>query len=111
LGVVGLVVYYFNILSPVTVLANLFIVPLSSLIVAAGFCLIIFGSIFPAFAFVFAGSVKLCLDLLIYTVWAFNKLPAAFFYLKTLSFYEVLAYYLILFIVFYKVKPASETSA
>jgi competence protein ComEC len=108
LGVLGLVVYYFNILSPVTILANLFIVPFSSLIVATGFCLIVVGGIFPSLSFIFASSVKLCLDILVYAVWIFHKLPAAFFYFSSISIYLVLAYYLVLFVIFSLIKVPSE---
>jgi competence protein ComEC len=105
LGVAGLVLYYFSIFSPVTILANLFIVPFSSLIVALGFCLIILGGIFPAIAFIFSGSLKLCLDFLVYAVWLFHRLPASFFYLRPITIYQVLGYYLILFTISYLIRP------
>ncbi len=110
LGVLGLVAYYFNIFSPVTVLANLFVVPLSSLIVALGFCLIFFGSIFPGVAFIFASSAKLCLDVLVYGVWIFHKLPGAFVYLGTLRIPEVLLYYLSAYLIFRLIKAPSANS-
>lgn len=108
IGVLGLVAFYFNILSPVTLIANLFIVPFSSILVALGFCLVGAGAVLPSLAFVFGASVKLALDFLVYAVYLFSKLPAAFFYLKALSVYQVLAYYLIIFLLFSLIKRPAE---
>jgi len=108
LGVLGLVAYYFNIFSPVTILANLFIVPFSSLIVALGFCLIAVGSIFPGLSFIFASSVKLSLDILVYAVWIFHNFPGGFFYLNSVPLYQVLAYYLVIFLSFSLIKTPPE---
>ncbi len=107
LGIAGVVVYYFSILSPITVLANLFIVPLSSLVVVLGFCLVCTGLVFPALAYIFSTSTKLCLDLLVAGVYLFSKLPAAYFYLKPIPFWVVLGYYLLLIPAFSLIKPAS----
>ena len=43
LGTCGFIAYYFRIVSPVTVLANLFVVPLATLITLCGICLVIAG--------------------------------------------------------------------
>ena len=54
IGTSGLIAYYFRIFSPVTVLANMLVVPLASLITLAGFSLIFAGLFFPWLAPLFA---------------------------------------------------------
>ncbi|MDP2938583.1 MAG: ComEC/Rec2 family competence protein [Candidatus Omnitrophota bacterium] len=106
IGVLGLTVYYFNILTPVTLLANLFIVPLVSFLIVTGLCLIVAGSIFPAIAFVFANSTKFCIDILLRSAYLFSKLPLAYFYLKSINIYPVLVYYLLVIAAFSLIRPA-----
>lgn len=59
LGTMGFIAYYFRIFSPVTVLANIFIVPLAALITLSGISLIIISLIFPALAPFFAITAEL----------------------------------------------------
>jgi competence protein ComEC len=79
LGTMGLVAYYFKIFSPVTVLANMFIVPLATLITLCGFSLVIIGLIFPPFAPLFSSSSELVVTLLLAINTLLIKLPAAYF--------------------------------
>lgn len=81
LGTMGFVVYYFNIISPVTVLANLFIVPLASLITLNGFSLIVFNFALPKAAIIFGYSHEFIARLLISINNFLIKMPAAYFYL------------------------------
>jgi competence protein ComEC len=82
LGTMGLVAYYFKIFSPVTVLANLFIVPLATLITLCGFSLVIIDLTFPILSPFFAYSSNLAVFLLIKLNAFLLKLPAAYFYLS-----------------------------
>jgi competence protein ComEC len=81
LGTAAFIAYYFKIFSPVTVFANLIIVPLSSLITLCGFSTLISAALCPALAGLFASSSEL-LVLILLTVnnWLI-KLPGAYFYL------------------------------
>ncbi|MDO8661790.1 MAG: ComEC/Rec2 family competence protein [Candidatus Omnitrophota bacterium] len=54
----GLIAYNFRFLSPVTVLANIFIVPLATLITLSGFSLVIISIIFPVWAGFFARAIE-----------------------------------------------------
>lgn len=65
LGTMGFVAYYFRIFSPVTVLANLFIVPLATLITLCGFSLLFTGLFFPWSSPFFASSSELAVMLLV----------------------------------------------
>ncbi len=81
LATMGLVAYYFKIFSPITVLANLFIVPLASLITLCGFSLAAIGLVCPALASLFAASCEFFASLLIHLSALLIKIPGAYFYL------------------------------
>jgi len=82
LGTMGLIGYYFKIFSPVTVLANIVIVPLASLITWCGFSLLLAVLIFPWFAPFFAQSNEFVVALLLHCNNLLIKIPGAFFYLR-----------------------------
>lgn len=77
LGTLGLIAYYFRIFSPVTVLANIFIVPLATLITLCGFALMAFGLVCPYLAPLFALPCELLASLLINLNTLLIKIPAA----------------------------------
>jgi len=65
LGTCGLILYYFRIFSPITVLANIFIVPLATLITLSGFSLVVITLILPIFSVFFAHTNELLVILLL----------------------------------------------
>lgn len=77
LGTLGLIGHYFRIFSPVTVLANLLIVPLAALITLSGFSLIIVHFACPALAVFFASSIELICALLIKINLFLAQIPGA----------------------------------
>jgi len=81
IGTCAFVAYYFKIFSPVTVLANMLIVPLATLITLCGFSLIIFAFLFPPLAPFFASSSTLAVALLLHINSFLISIPAAYFYL------------------------------
>lgn len=81
LGTMGFVAYYFKIFSPITVLANIFIVPLATLITLCGFSLIVMAFIFPPSIPLFASSCELLVTLLLNINSLLIKVPGAYFYL------------------------------
>jgi len=82
LGTMSLIAYYFKIFSPVTVLANIFIVPLASLITLCGFSLIVMEFICPFLSPLFAYSSEFTVALLLNINALLIKLPGAYFYLS-----------------------------
>jgi predicted membrane metal-binding protein len=78
LATAGLVLYYFRIFSPVTVVANLFIVPLAVVITLCGFILIAAGICCPALAGLFGLSAELCVKLLLCCNVLLLKIPGAY---------------------------------
>jgi len=81
MGTSAIVAYYFKIFSPVTVLANIFIVPLATFITLAGFSLVFIALLAPALAPFFASSVELAIALLLRLNSLLLRLPGACFYL------------------------------
>jgi competence protein ComEC len=81
LGTVGFIAWNFKIFSPVTVLANVFIVPLASLITLCGFSLVAFGLIAPPLAPAFASSNEFLVAVLLRLNLILVNLPAAYFYI------------------------------
>lgn len=81
LGTMGFIAYHFKIFSPITVVANVLIVPLASLITLCGFSLIVVGFFFPAFVTSFASTSELAVALLFKINGILIKFPGAYFYL------------------------------
>jgi len=80
-GTMGFIAYYFKIFSPVTVLANIIIVPLATLITLCGFSLILIGLLFLPLVPFFASTCESIVALLIKINAFLVNLPAAYFYL------------------------------
>lgn len=75
LGTAGFIAYYFKIFSPVTLIANVIIVPLATVITLTGFSLILIGAFFPVLAGLFALSGEFSVFLLIQATSFLLKLP------------------------------------
>lgn len=96
LAVAGLIAYYFNIVTPLTVIVNLFMIPLNFVIVILGFGLLLTGIFSVFWGGIFALSLKLALNVMAGIIFLFDKIPYSYFYIKTLNGWVVIAYYLIL---------------
>jgi len=79
LGTAGFIAYYFRIISPVTVLANIFIVPLAALITLCGFSLIAVQFLCPFLTPCFAYSTEFVVNLMLNINTLFIRLPGASF--------------------------------
>ena len=81
LGTMGFIAYYFKMVSPITVLANVFIVPLASLINLCGFGLVMLEFVSVYLASSFASATEFSVKLLIQLNNLLISLPKAYFYL------------------------------
>jgi len=81
LGTAGFIAYYFKIMSPITVIANIFIVPLASLLTLCGISLIMMGFVCPPLAGIFSHSVEFLVFLLLWINKVLIQVPGAYFYL------------------------------
>lgn len=99
LGSWPLCAYYFHIFSPVTLLANLLIVPLSSLALASNLGSLVCGDWLPWFTEVFNHSGWFWMQTMISITDLLAKLPHAFFYVKSPTAFDFVIYYSALFAV------------
>lgn len=81
LGTCVFILCYFKIFSPVTVLANIVIVPLATLITLSGFSLLLVNLILPVFTPYFATTSEFLVAFLLYVNLLFIRIPFAYFYL------------------------------
>lgn len=95
-GVAGFIAYYFNIITPVTIIANLVIIPLISVIVSLGFGLLVIGTVLPSWAFVFAVCLKVTLNAMVGIIFLFDKVPFAYFYIRDVTLWHLAIYYITL---------------
>jgi len=96
LGVLPLVAWFFNIITPVALLANLIIVPLAFLAIAQGVAFIILGLPLPILGKVFAASAQFSLYLLTAACKRFSELPCAYFWAKGPTLAETALCYVLL---------------
>jgi ComEC/Rec2-related protein len=96
LGSLPLTAYYFHLLSPVTLLANLLMVPLSSLTLAANLGSLICGDWLPWATELFNNAGWFCMVWMVKTSQWFTDLPAAFRYVQSWSFPTIIIYYFLL---------------
>jgi len=77
MGTAGFIAYYFKIFSPITVLANIFVVPLASLITLSGFSLIAAGLGFAPLAPLFARTNEALIWIMVLINTLMLKIPGA----------------------------------
>lgn len=100
LGLLPLIAYYFKIITPITILANMIIVPYMSIIVASGFALGLIGVLVPFLAPIFAASCDLSILMLFKINSLLISIPGAYFKLPQISFVYILLYYVLLVSIF-----------
>jgi competence protein ComEC len=81
LGTLGIIALNFRIIAPITVLANILIVPLATIITLCGFSLVLSGLIYPDLACLFSAPTSMLINLLLNINNALVKLPFAYIYL------------------------------
>ena len=81
-GTAGFIAYYFRMVSPITVLANIFVVPLAALITLSGFGLVFMDMLCPYAALSFASVNEILIKLLVQINFFLIRFPKAYFYLS-----------------------------
>ncbi len=95
LGVGGLIAYYFGMVTPVSLLANILVVPLSSAEVVLGMGMLGCGVFCPPLIPVFGMCVDLILNVMVGIMFFFSRWPGAYFYIRNVTFWQIIGYYLI----------------
>jgi len=96
IGIAPVIACYFNIISPVTIIANLFIVPLTGLLICVGLTFIVFGLLFSFLAPIFGAATWLVAFLLEGLIFYLSKIPFAYFYIPNLPVLSVVGYYILI---------------
>lgn len=96
IGVLPLIGYYFQIVTPGSILANIPIIPFVSALFMLGCGLIITGMLSPGAAFLFAACIKVVLFLLMGIVEVFSRLPMGYVYIAQVNLSFIIAYYIII---------------
>lgn len=101
LGTLPLIVYYFNRVSMVTLIANICVTPLLGILTIPICALIIFSAFLAPFL------TPILIDVASFLIWVscsfvnfFSSLPGSSFYMFTPSFIEMIIYYTTLFVTF-----------
>lgn len=105
LGTLPLIAYYFNILSPVSVPANLLVLPVLGIVTAGGFLLIPLGWAFPAAAGIAAVPIRFLCSLIFLVIDFAARLPYACFRVVSPSIFTIMIAFL-LFLVISRERPA-----
>ena len=100
IGIAPLAAYYFNIVSPVAILANLMVIPCLFLVVSAGACFLFFAYLYAPLGAVFGQTSWLSLFGLSKLVWVISKIPGGFFRCPAPSPAFFCAYYAFLLLLF-----------
>lgn len=93
LGSWPLIAHYFHLFSPITLLANLFILPLSSAALASAMGSLFCGSWFPWAGALFNHSAWFWMRLMMETSRVATAMPGAFFYVRSPSPADFVIYY------------------
>ena len=93
LGALPLTAYYFNIVSPITLAANMVVVPLSSAALACNLGSLACGSWLPALTELFNYSAWLWMSLMVKASHLAAAVPGGFFYIKPPSLLTLGCYY------------------
>ncbi len=98
LGAAPLIVYYFNLLSLITLLANILIVPIMGyLVILLGMAIVVAAPLFPALTAALVKAASLLTGLSLSIAETLSGLPGAYTFLGTPTPVELGAYYLLLF--------------
>jgi len=97
-GISPILIFYFNKLSLITVLANVIVVPLVGIILVLGLAIFFVGMIFMPIANLIGIINSYIITGLLTSVYFFAQIPFAYIYLPTPSFFVIGSYYLCLWI-------------
>ncbi len=89
IGVAGLIAYYFEIVTPVSLWANLIVVPLSTLATILGIGMLLSGGFIP-----FLGiCIEFVLNLMVWFMATCQNFPFAYLYFQDVNLWTVISYY------------------
>ena len=100
LGTTMLVAYYFGMVSLISIIANIVIVPLSTFIIAGGFLYLFASYLVPFLVKYLALSLDFVIFVLIWVTEIFSNVPFSYFYVDKFRLSIVLIYYIAIILLF-----------
>jgi len=97
-GVMPIIAYYFHIISPITVLANLFVVPMLGLILSLAIGFLLAGSTIPALGSLLGLCLHWLLSNLAGGLKVLGRVPFSYFEIPQIPLSYLIFYYAILFL-------------
>ncbi len=101
IGIIALIGYYFQIITPITVFINIIIIPFIPVLLALGFGLLLTSFFLPICTVFFAMCLKITLNLMVAIIFLAAKVPGAFFNVYFVSYWGVIAYYSVLIVILF----------
>jgi len=108
LGVLGILIYTFEALSPISLLANLLILPLIPLIMFSGFGVVLISFVLPALAEVFARAVWTALHFEIKAIEMLSQISWASIEIKGVGLAWLIGYYVFLLLLIKHLKSGAK---
>jgi competence protein ComEC len=95
-----LVAYYFGIISAISVIANLFVIPFTPFILGGGFLYLLASWGIPFLSKWLALSLEFIIDVLISITLIFRSIPFAYFYIEKFNLWILVLYYFLIILLF-----------
>ncbi|MCA9401956.1 MAG: ComEC family competence protein [Candidatus Omnitrophica bacterium] len=111
LGVAGLIARHFQIVTPVAVIANLYVIPCLTIVVSLGFGVLITHAAAPMLVEYFILSLRAVLNCLVGGVYLFHKIPFAFQSVGAVEARAICLYYTVLVLVLFLLKIFARRSS
>jgi competence protein ComEC len=111
LGLLPLLAYYFKIISPVAIIANMIVVPFMTIVITSGFALLLISICLPFLASIFSAAAEGAVLILLTIISFFARLPFAYFKTTNFSATMVMTYYVLLILIFITLSNITKTKA
>ncbi len=111
IGIMPIIAYYFHIITPVTILANLVAIPICFVLVSLGIEALLFGLFLPGISIFFYETVWLTNKAMLLSLEFLSALPGAFIEIENIPLFCIFIYYAILvFIIVFYIRPRRGNS-
>jgi len=96
ISVIPLTAYWFNIITPGTIIANIFVVPVCFALIVVSIIALIFSVVVPYVSFILYDAVWFLCFVLVDCLKVFSKIPGVFFLVKNFPIWLIPVYYILL---------------
>jgi len=100
-GLMPLIAYYFKIVTPIAVFANMIVVPYATMIIISGLSLAIIGLLVPGLALILGASNEVLILIFFKINYLLAAIPGSYFKLPQIPLVSVLLYYVVVFAGFF----------